>query len=265
MVHLPLAFTPPRLSAPLVLSRRQPATRGDFLPSDFWGWAPSAPASCGAQPSLLPSNLPFPTLRDPWTPSPRVYAPHQPGLESNFPHHIPQKLLRGGAGSNATHEASPRTVGTSEHFYLLFPLPPCPVSPALSFLSQSKTISEHIARVWLRFPSLFLSRAIPTLFSSPILFALSLSLSLPLSLFLFPSCRAGPSLCHPTYSTSVKDVITRCCHYCCHSHIFLRCHASQWQSCDGVVRFPFRARGKARASRKHPTENIRSGEMAYFS
>lgn len=79
----------------------------------------------------------------------------RPKLESNFPHHIPQKLLRGcSAGQEATRDARLSHEGTTEHFYLLFasllPLSCLPPFPPFPRAVRSKTISEHIARVRLR-------------------------------------------------------------------------------------------------------------------
>lgn len=183
----PHPFTLPRSCPPRPLAA--PAARGDFLPSDFWG-APSAPASCATLAVSLP---PF----DPWA-LPLASTRH-PKLESNFPHHIPQKLLRGEAGSSATHEGS-RTRERRNIFIFSLPLSClCCVLRILLPLhpdaAQSKTISEHIAQVRLRSLSRF---QLP--FLSPD-FARFSSFSF--------SCRARPPLCRPAYSTLVEDVITR--------------------------------------------------------
>lgn len=57
----------------------------------------------------------------------------RPKLESNFPHHIPQKLLRGGAGSSATHSSCTKErrnififsllLSSSLFLLYLFPMP----------------------------------------------------------------------------------------------------------------------------------------------
>lgn len=82
-----------------------------------------------------PSFLRF-SLRS-WLFPPCAYT-RRPKLESNFPHHIPQKLLRGcSAGQEATRDARLSHEGTTEHFYLLFAsllppscLPPFPPTPS---------------------------------------------------------------------------------------------------------------------------------------
>lgn len=99
-----------------------------------------------------PSFLRF-SLRS-WLFPPCAYT-RRPKLESNFPHHIPQKLLRGcSAGQEATRDARLSHEGTTEHFYLLFasllPLSCLPPFPPFPRAVRSKTISEHIARVRLR-------------------------------------------------------------------------------------------------------------------
>lgn len=111
----------------------------------------------------------------------------RPKLESNFPHHIPQKLLRGGAGSSATH--SSWNEGTAKHFYLLFasillslsllPTPPPPAAPEL----LPPEVKQFRNILPLAFPA--------------------------------PLSEHARLLCRPAYSTLVEDVITRIPHYRC--------------------------------------------------
>lgn len=112
-------------------SSSSPNERHDFPPPTFAALPP--PAFRAAQ---LPLFLPL-TPRS-WDPSPYAYT-RRPKLESNFPHHIPQKLLRGcSAGQEATRRTAlaRRNDGTflsslclplaSFFFFLsLFPPPSC--------------------------------------------------------------------------------------------------------------------------------------------
>lgn len=132
------------LSLSLSPSRFQPSSSSFSKLYDFFPLTSVAfltPVSL-AQPSFPPFSL------DPGR-SPCAYT-CRPKLESNFPHHIPQKLLRGARRGRKQRDARLSYEGTTEHFYLLFaslfPLS----SLSLPRAVRSKTISEHIARIRLR-------------------------------------------------------------------------------------------------------------------
>lgn len=97
----------------------------------------------------------------------------RPKLESNFPHHIPQKLLRGGAGSSATH--SSWNEGTAKHFYLLF------ASILFSLPSSYSPVPPEVKQF---------RNILPLAFPAPL-------------------SEHARLLCRPAYSTLVEDVITR--------------------------------------------------------
>lgn len=93
---------------------------GDFPPSSTSGTL-AIPGSLALSPRFFPSSLDSDAL----SPAPT----RRPKLESNFPHHIPQKLLRGGAGSSATHSSCTKERRNIFIFSLLFyPLLSLPLS-----------------------------------------------------------------------------------------------------------------------------------------
>lgn len=139
--------------------------RRDFPPSDFWR-SLRPPFATLAITVVVSLSLCFSRATTlPESREPRPFQPpasiHRPKLESNFPHHIPQKLLRGArlGGKQRDARLSPCARRNDEMFLpplCLFLPPPlhssCPPSLSFSRVARSKTISEHIARVRLRSP-----------------------------------------------------------------------------------------------------------------
>lgn len=119
--------------------------RRDFPPSDFWR-SLRLPFATLAITVVVSLSLCFSRATTlPGSREPRPFQPpasiHRPKLESNFPHHIPQKLLRGArlGGKQRDARLSPCARRNDETFLpplcLFLPLPPFLLSALSLFLS----------------------------------------------------------------------------------------------------------------------------------
>lgn len=116
--------------------------RREFPPSDFWRSLRPPFATLAITVSLSLCFSRATTL--PGSREPRPFQPpasiHRPKLESNFPHHIPQKLLRGArlGGKQRDARLSPCARRNDEMFLpplcLFLPLPPFLLSALSLFL-----------------------------------------------------------------------------------------------------------------------------------
>lgn len=124
------------------------------------------PMSRARSPRFFPSSFDSGTLSSAPT--------RRPKLESNFPHHIPQKLLRGGAGSSATHSSCTKERRNIFIFSLL-------LSSSLSLPSSLFPMPPEVKQF---------RNILPLAFPAPL-------------------SEHARLLCRPAYSTLVEDVITR--------------------------------------------------------